>query len=141
MILAPPWPRARCLVGGEADARTQGTINELNRLVNEIKTNFDAAARTLDSIDPTWAAHNPDLVARLGGFVYDSAIRYLPGLYIPPSQFRSTMLMSDPKKVKTLITTLNQEVSQLRSLSEQIEQTLARTGALPPAAGSEEQSR
>jgi hypothetical protein len=69
-------PRAAVAAGqkfswGEADARTQGTINELNRLVNEIKTNFDAAARTLDSIDPTWAAHNPDLVARLGGFVYD----------------------------------------------------------------------
>jgi len=51
------------------------------------------------------------------------------------------MLMSDPDKVKRLITILNQEVSELRDLSEQIEQTLARTSAPPPPAGSEEQSR
>lgn len=125
---------------GGGDPRTWDTIKELNRLVDEIKTNFDAAARTLDSIDPTWAARNPDLVASVGHFVYDSAIRYVP-VFNPPSQFRYTMLMSDPKKVERLITTLNDEVSQLRSLSEQIEKTLERTSALPPAVGSEEQPR
>jgi len=76
---------------GEADPQRWGTIDELNRLVQEIKTSFDAAARTLDSIDPTWAAHDPDLVARVGRFVYDSAIRYIPGLESPPSQITSTM--------------------------------------------------
>jgi hypothetical protein len=126
---------------GGGDPQTFGTIEELNRLVVEIKTNFDAAARTLDSIDPTWAAHNPDLVASLGGFVYDSAIRYIPVWSSIPSQFRNTMLMSDPKKVERLVATLNEEVGQLRNLSDQIEKTLGRTSAPPPAAGSEEQSR
>jgi hypothetical protein len=75
---------------GYAHARTFAKIEELNRLVDEIKTNFDSAARTLDSIDPTWAAHNPGLVAGLGAFVYDSAIRYIPVWTSPRSQFRST---------------------------------------------------